>query len=187
MKNLSGKSENWEILSKESLLSRKPWFEVHQESVRLPNGKLVQDYYGIQMPHYTVVFAMTEEQKVLVLRCYGHAIGEVTLTMPGGMLETGEDPLEGIQRELLEETGYVAPQWKMLGSFAGSSTRGCGTYHMFFATEAYSKQEADSGDLEEMELLLWTPKQIEEAIDTGKVQSLGVISMLLLGLRHSKY
>ena len=175
--------QKWESLTKESILDKKPWFEVFRESVRLPDGEVVPEYYGIEMPHYTAVFAVTEDQKIMVLRCYHHAIGEVTLTMPGGMIEGGESPLEGIQREFLEETGYAAKEWKSLGAFVGNSTRGCGTYHLFFASGAYSVQEPDSGDLEELDLLLWTPKEVELAIDDGRAQSLGLLSMLLLGLR----
>ena len=138
-------NQKWESLTKESILVKKPWFEVFHEEVRLPDGKIVPDYYGIEMPHYTAVFAVTEEQKIMVLRCYRHAIGEVTLTMPGGMIEESETPLAGIKREFLEETGYVAKEWQSLGSFVGNSTRGCGTYHLFFATGAERVQEPDSG------------------------------------------
>ena len=183
---MSSKHQKWEVLTKESILVKKPWFEVFRESVRIPNGEVIKEYYRIEMPHYTAVFAVTEDQKIMVLRCYRHAIGEVTLTMPGGMIEDGESPLEGIQREFLEETGYVAKYWESLGTFAGSSTRGCGTYHLFFATGAYPVKEPDSGDLEELELLLWTPEKVNHAIDEGLVKSLGVISMLLLGLRWLK-
>ena len=183
---MSSEQQKWRSLSKESILDKKPWFEVFGESVCLPDGKVVTDYYGIEMPRYTAVFAITEDQKIIVLRCYRHAIGEVTLTMPGGMIEEGEPPLEGIQRELLEETGYIAKEWKSLGSFMGNSTRGCGTYYLFFANGAYSVQEPDSGDLEELELLLWSRQEVEQAIDEWKAQSLGVLSMLLLGLRCLK-
>ena len=183
---MPSENQKWEALSKESILVKKPWFEVFRESVRLPDGEVIQEYYGIEMPHYTAVFAVTEDQKIMVLRCYRHAIGEVTLTMPGGMIEDDESPLEGIQREVLEETGYVAKEWKYLGPFIGNSTRGCGTFHLFFATGAYSIQAPDSGDLEELELLLWTEYEVEHAIDEGKAQSLGVVSMLLLGLRCLK-
>jgi 8-oxo-dGTP pyrophosphatase MutT (NUDIX family) len=103
--------------------------------------------------------------------------------MPGGMIEKGESPLAGIKREFLEETGYVAKEWKSLGSFIGNSTRGCGTYHLFFATGAESVQKPDSGDLEELELLLWSPEEVEQALDGGQAKSLGVASILLLGLR----
>ena len=179
-------NQKWESLSKESILEKKPWFEVFCEEFLLPDGKIVPEYYGIEMPHYTAVFAVTEEQKIMVLRCYRHAIGDVTLTMPGGMIEEGELPLEGIKREFLEETGFVAKEWKQLGTFIGNSTRGCGTYHLFFATGAKSVQKPDSGDLEELELLLWTSEEVEKAIDERKAQSLGVLSMLLLGLRCLK-
>ena len=183
---MSDTSQHWKVMDKEKLLERKPWFDVYRESLELPGGKIVKDYYGITMPNYTAVFAVTQDQKIIILRCYRHAIGEVTLTMPGGMIEDGESPLEGIQREFLEETGYVAKYWKSLGMFAGNSTRGCGTYNLFFATGAYPVKEPDSGDLEELELLLWTPEEVNDAIDEGRVKSLGVISMLLLGLRWLK-
>ena len=176
-------NQKWESLTKESILVKKPWFEVFREEVRLPDGKIVPEYFGIEMPHYTAVFAVTEERRIMILRCYRHAIGEVTLTMPGGMIEKGETPLAGIQREFLEETGYKAKEWKSLGAFIGNSTRGCGTYHLFFATGAYSVQEPDSGDLEELELLLWKQQEVEQALDEGQAKSLGVASILLLGLR----
>ena len=178
--------QKWESLTKTSILKINPWFEVFREEIKLPDGRVVPEYYEIEMPHYTAVFAVTTDQKIIVLRCYRHAIGEVTLTMPGGMIEEGESPLASIQREFLEETGYKAKEWKSLGTFVGNSTRGCGTYHFFLASGAKNLQKANSGDLEELELLLWTPEEVEEAIDNKKVQSLGVISMLLLGLRCLK-
>ena len=183
---LPSKHQKFESLSKESILDKKPWFEVFSESLRLPDGKVIPEYYTIAMPHYTAVFAVTDFQKIIVLRCYRHANGEVTLTMPGGMMEEGESPLEGIQREFLEETGFVANEWKPLGAFVGNSTRGCGTYHFFFATGAYHVQAPNSGDLEELELYFWTSEEVEQAIDEGRVQSLGVLSMLMLGLRCLK-
>jgi|TARA_B100000809_G_scaffold237110_1_gene256638 ADP-ribose pyrophosphatase len=179
-------NQKWKSLTKKSILVKKPWFEVFKEEIQLPDGKVVPEYYEIEMPHYTAVFAVTVEQKIMVLRCYRHAIGEVTLTMPGGMIEKGESPLEGIKREFLEETGYKAKEWKSLGTFIGNSTRGCGTYHFFFANQAYPTKKADSGDLEEMELLLWTPEDVEQAMAEGRVHSLGVLSILLLGLRCLK-
>ena len=179
-------NQKWKSLTKEAILVKKPWFEIFVESIRLPDGKIIPEYYGIEMPHYTAVFAVTLEQKIIILRCYRHAIGEFTLTMPGGMVEEGEFPLAGIQREFMEETGYVAKEWKSLGTFIGNSTRGCGTYHFFFASGASPFKEPDSGDLEELELLLWTPEEVDQAIDEGLAKSLGLTTMLLLGLRCLK-
>lgn len=179
-------SEIWKTRSSKTLLERPPWFDVLVEEVELPGGKIVSDYHQIRMPHYSAVFAVTREQKIMVMSCYRHAVGEVTLTMPGGMIEAEESPLDGIQRELLEETGYVAEEWQSLGELWGSSTRGCGTYHLFFASGAHQIQEPDSGDLEELELLLWTRAEVETAIDEVQAKSLGVMTLMLLGLRCLK-
>ena len=120
-------SEIWKTRSLKTLLERPPWFDVLVEEVELPGGRLVSDYHQIRMPYYTAAFTVTCEQQIMVMRCYRHAVGEVTLTMPGGMLEEGVDSLAGIQRELLEDTGFVADRWQSLGALWGISTRGCGT------------------------------------------------------------
>ena len=179
-------SEIWKTRSTKVLLERPPWFEVFVEEVELPGGKIVSDYHQIHMPHYTAVFAVTQDQKIMVMRCYRHAVGDITLTMPGGMVEVEEDPIDGIKRELLEETGYIAHEWQSLGTFLGNSTRGCGTYHLFFASGAHQIQLPDSGDLEELELMLWKKSEVESAIEKGEVKSLGVVTILRLGLRCLK-
>jgi ADP-ribose pyrophosphatase len=176
-------NRKWKSLTKESILVKKPWLEVFREEVLLPDGKKVPEYFSIEMPHYTTVFAVTLEKKIIVLRSYRHVIGEVTLGMPGGMVEKGESPLVGIQRELLEETGYKAKEWKPLGTFAGNSSRGCGTYHFFFASGAHPVQEPDSGDLEEIKILLWKQQEVELALAEGQAKSLGTALIFLLGLR----
>jgi ADP-ribose pyrophosphatase len=180
------KQDCWQVLSRTSLLHKPPWLEVYQEVIRLPNDQVVLDYYNVTMPHYTGVFAVTPDEKVLVLECYRHAVGEVTLTVPGGMLEPGEDPLIGVQRELLEETGYKATVWTSIGSFVGNATRGCGTYHFFYAQNAHLIQPPNSGDLEELNLLLWTPSQVEQSIYRGRVKSVGVLALFLWGLQWLK-
>ena len=61
-------SEIWKIRSSETLLNRPPWFEVIVEEVELPGGEIVSDYHQIRMPHYTAVFAVTKDQKIMVMR-----------------------------------------------------------------------------------------------------------------------
>ena len=98
------KSQKWKTRSREVLLKRPPWFEVFVEEVELPEGRIVSDYHQIIMPHYTAVFAVTKDEKIMVLRCYRHSVGDVTLTMPGGMLENQEDPINGIKRDFYKQT-----------------------------------------------------------------------------------
>ena len=101
---MPSKHKKWESLTKESILDKNPWFEVYSESLLLPDGEVIPEYFRIEMPHYAAVFAVTDDKKIIIFRSYRHAIGEVTLTFPGGMIEEGESPLEDIQREFMEET-----------------------------------------------------------------------------------
>ena len=121
-----------------------------------------------------------------MLRQYRYSIKDWIWEIPAGLIDRNEEPLNTAKRELREEAGLVAEEWKSLGTFLGNSSRGCGTYHLFFACGAHQMQEPDSGDLEELELLLWSRSEIENAIDTCQARSLGVITMLLLGLRCVK-
>ena len=58
-------NQKWESLTKESILEKKPWFEVFREEIQLPDGKVIPEYYEIEMPHYTAVFAVTLEEKII--------------------------------------------------------------------------------------------------------------------------
>ncbi len=60
------------------------------------------------------VIALTDREDVVLIRQYRHGIGEVTLEIPGGLMDADE-PLAAAKRELLEETGYRAEEWIDLG------------------------------------------------------------------------
>ena len=88
-----------------------PWIQLSVEQVRLPDGRVVDDYYRIKLPDYAMVFAQTTDGKIIMERLYKHGIGRVSLGLPAGLVHAGEDPLAGAQRELLEETGYEASEY----------------------------------------------------------------------------
>lgn len=154
------------------------------DNVTLPDGKAVSEYYGIRMPDYASVFAVTPEGKTIVQRAYRHGIGYPSLLMPGGMIQNTENALDAAQRELSEETGFRAPNWRLLGTFVVSAVRGCGNAHFFIAEDAVKVTEPDSDDLELTEVLLLSQEQLANAITEGQFVSLGAITTVLLGTRR---
>ena len=141
---------------------------------------MVNDCHQLSMPEYTVVFAETDDGRVIVERQYRHGIGEVTLMLPAGLKEEGEEPVQAAQRELLEETGYAAREWKQLGSFVPNSNYGCGKAHLFHAHAAYRVKEPNAGDLEEIEILLMTPEELLQAVRSGEVLSMSVAAAIAM-------
>ena len=68
--------QKWQVLSSE-YLSRKPWFTVRRESLELPNGNRIPDYYVLEYPDWVNVIAVTKAGKLLFVRQYRHGLGEV--------------------------------------------------------------------------------------------------------------
>ena len=154
--------------------------EVSVLEVRLPNGKVVDDFHQITLQDYVIIYAETPEGTVLAERQYKQGVGRVNLTLPsGGMLE-GEAPLATAQRELLEETGYAGGTWQKIGAFVIHGNYGCGTAHVFKVKGVQLVAEPDSGDLEEMEILLKTPEELFQAVLSGEVALLGSATAVAL-------
>ncbi|MCU0728219.1 MAG: NUDIX hydrolase [Planctomycetes bacterium] len=79
-----------------------------------PPGE-ASDFYVLGAGDWVNVVALTPEDDLVLVTQWRHAAGRVTLEIPGGMVDTGETPREAAERELLEETGFAAPEWRPLG------------------------------------------------------------------------
>ena len=94
----------WRVLSSE-YVARRPWFTVRRESVELPTGAVVPEWYVFEFPDWVNVIARTREGLFVMISQYRHALGETRYELVAGTCEQGETPLESAQRELLEEAG----------------------------------------------------------------------------------
>ncbi len=170
----------WQVLDSREVFQAPPYIRVFRQKVRLPNGRVVDDYHQIRLTDFVMVVASTPDGRVLIERQYKHGIGEVTLVVPAGTLSPGEEPLAAAQRELLEETGYTAEDWRLVGSFVTHGNYGCAKAHVFVAQRAQAVARPDSGDLEDMEILLLRPEELYEALRSGRVHSLSAAAAIAL-------
>jgi ADP-ribose pyrophosphatase len=115
-------------MSSVDLLNRPPWLRVSAEHVRLPNGVEIPDFYRIEMPDWAQVFAVTEDGHVAMIEHYKHGPRAASLELPAGYLEPGEDPEVAARRELHEETGLIADDWRSLGHYFMDGNRAPRTF-----------------------------------------------------------
>jgi len=87
---------------------------VHRDRVRLPNGRAALREY-IRHPGAVLIAALLENGHLVLERQFRYPHGRDFIELPAGKLEPGEPHLETAKRELLEETGYVAAEWRRLG------------------------------------------------------------------------
>jgi ADP-ribose pyrophosphatase len=170
----------WETLGSRDLVHRPPWLRLWVDRVRLPNGRVVEEYHQIATPDYAVIFAQTSDGRIVAERMYKHGLRRVVLSLPAGMIEAKEEPLAAARRELLEETGYAADSWRYLGMFAADSNYGMGRAHLFSAAGARQVRQPHAGDLEEIDVLLVTMDELMAAVREGRVASLPNISAIAL-------
>ena len=168
------------IIDSRQVFTAAPWFSISGQQMRLPNGTVAPDFHQIKLSEFVVVYAQTTDGRVIVERQYQHGVGKVTLTLPAGLVEHGEQPLAAAQRELEEETGYRADSWRSLGSFYNHDSYGCGKGHLFQATGARRVAEPHSEDLEETEVILMDSSQIVDAVRQGQIELLGSLATIAL-------
>ena len=172
-------------MTRDVLFSGGPIREVSVESVRLPDNRIVSDYYVVRFPDYVLVYAEMEDGRIAMLRQYKHGPRRVCLTFPGGSIETGETPDDAARRELMEEIGCVAPKLDSLGAFVTNANQGCNTAHLFRASGCRRVAEPSSGDLEETEILLVDRAAL---LEPRCVEAIGLathVALLLLATRST--
>lgn len=86
------------------------------DRVKLPNGKESSREYLIH-PGATVIVPVFDNGDVLLERQHRYPLHRDFIELPAGKLDPNEDELECAQRELLEETGYVADAWRYMATF----------------------------------------------------------------------
>lgn len=174
--------QSWKTLTREKILDLGKFLTVERHVVELPDGRIISDWPWVITPDYINVVTITDQGKFLCFRQVKYGVQGTSLAPVGGYLETGEQPLAAAQRELLEEAGYVAPDWVHLGDFRVDANRGAGTAHLFLARGAHHAAERQADDLEEQEMLLLSLAEIKEALARGEFKVLAWATNVALAL-----
>ena len=174
----------WKTKTRQTVLDDRPWLMVEHHTVELPSGRLIPNWPWVITPDYINVVALREDERFICFRQVKYGIEGTTLSIVGGYIDEGEEPLAAAQRELLEETGCESDAWTSLGSFLVDPNRGIATGHLFLARQARYVTPRDADDLEEQELLLLTRAEMENALEKGDIKVLAWAAAVAFALRH---
>lgn len=174
--------KSWETLGRETVLNQGKFLRVEQHRVRLPDGRVLEDWPWVITPDYVIVVVITEGGHYLCFRQVKYAIEGVTLAPVGGYLEPGEEPLAAARREILEETGYEASDWVELGSYWVDGNRGVARAYLYLARGARRVADPNADDLEEQQLVMLTRAEVLAAVVAGEFGLLPWATAMALAL-----
>lgn len=116
-------------------VSRRPWLTARCESLELPDGRIVPEYYVLEYPDWVNTIALTEAGEFVFVRQYRHGLGITEYELCAGVCEPDDpSPLEAARRELLEETGFGAGHWQSLMCISANPSTQNNLTHCFLAT-----------------------------------------------------
>ncbi|MCU7695105.1 NUDIX hydrolase [Haoranjiania flava] len=152
----------WTKLSSEYLF-KEQWFTVRKDSCERADGKIIEPYYVFEFPEWATALALTEDNKVLIVKQYRHALGEVCIELPGGCVDsTDETNEDAIRRELLEETGYTFESVHYLGRTSANPSTNSNLMHMFIALGG---RKTDIQQLDENEQIIVEEISLDELME----------------------
>ena len=174
----------FKTLSRRTIIDQGPYLTVESHTVEWPDGQVISDWPWIVGPDAAIVLAITCDGKFLCFRQTKYAVKGTSLAPVGGMIEPGEDPLDGAKRELLEETGFQSTNWIDLGSYKVDPNRGVGIRYLFLARDAQLVAEPSNDDIEDQELLHLAREELEDALRTGEFKVLSWAATVSLALQY---
>ena len=114
----------WKVLSSRTTYADQ-WLKLRTDRCQSSRGHILEAYHVLEFPDWVNVVALTNENRLILVKEYRHGAGEVLLGLPSGTREQNDqNPEQTTRRELEEETGYTGGEYRFLGSyFANPATQ----------------------------------------------------------------
>lgn len=171
--------KRWEVVASERLHDCAV-FSVSRLRSRSPRDGGEHAFFRIDAADWVNVVPITASGDLVLIRQYRHGAGEVTLEIPGGMVDPGETPSAAAARELLEETGYRADEVALIGRSNPNSALFGNRLHSFVARGCERVQEVRNEGNEETAVELVPRAEVERLVREGTIDH----ALVLAGLYY---
>ena len=168
---------SWTVLETEELQDCAV-FTVSRALARSPRTGRAHPFFRIDSADWVNVVPVTEDDEIVLIRQYRHGAREVTLEIPGGLVDPGESPAEAGARELLEETGFRAASLEPIGVVNPNPALFGNRVYSFLARGAVRVGEIRGDGLEETVVELVPRLELEDRLRAGAIDHALVVAAL---------
>lgn len=153
-------------------------FRLAEETFEMPGGSRTHSFYVLWSADWVNVVPITPEGRVVLIRQFRPGTCEVTIEVPGGMVDEGEDPADAAMRELEEETGYRAERVIPTGRVRPNPAILRNTCHMFVALQARPVGRTQMDEAEDVETFEATWEEVDALVRSGRIDHSLVLNTL---------
>lgn len=173
----------WRVRSSRTALADR-WIRVTADAVEDARGNVLDPFYVLDYPDWVQVVALTADERLVLVRQYRHGLRGPSLELPAGAMDPGDaDPLAVGARELAEETGFAAPDWRVVASLHPNTATHRNRCHTVLATGCEAAGAVAHGPGEDIAVELHPWRAVVERLAEGVLPQAMHVSALLLGLR----
>lgn len=175
--------ESWRVLSSSEIF-KTSFIRLRTDRCELPDGRVMPNYYVLEFPDWANIVPVTEDNKIVLVEQYRHATNEVCLEIPGGSTDphTKEDPKKAAVRELMEETGYVPDDVRLIGVHRPNPAMQNNSMHTYIGFGCRKLHEPKLDPFEDIQVVTKSIPEVVDLIFSGKINHSIVVASILYAL-----
>jgi 8-oxo-dGTP pyrophosphatase MutT (NUDIX family) len=174
--------EGWDIFPDRVLLET-PVVTITTGPVQCKRSGKQKDFYLFHFPDWVNVLALTPEHDMIMIRQFRYGSNRIEIEIPGGMVNDKEAPMAAGCRELLEETGYVGSNARIIGKVCPNPAIQRNYCYTVLVENAVKEAEPSMDDMEDIECFLLPDREVFRLIATGAIDH-GLVLNALMFYQH---
>lgn len=171
--------QRWKKLASRPLLHTRI-FDVQSVDFHHPTHPAPRDFILIEPPDWVNVVALTPQRELVLVRQFRFGTNDLSLEIPGGVMEAGEDPVTTGVRELEEETGFTGTAARLLGSVHPNPAMQTNRCHLILVENATRTSALAWDPNEELETIVLPVDEVYARAERGEITHSLVLNGLLL-------
>jgi len=173
----------WQKLASTYLVKER-WATLRVDTCKLQNGSIKDDYYVLEYPNWVNAVALTKANKMILVRQYRFAADIISLEIPGGVIDDGEEPEAAIVRELQEETGYSFDSCELIATLYPNPATSTNKTFTFLLKGGVKTHEQHLDEHEILNVEEYTIDEVKQLLKENKIDQALHVAGLHYGLMY---